>query len=120
LALRGAHGVAEGCGWRNESETNLSLLPFAGKGNSTEGRKDHKELTLKTAVAKLKTEKKHFIDGIKLIAYGAESALAGEIREALSRDDDARALLRRLFVTPASLRPDPVAQTPFPQAPTSA
>jgi hypothetical protein len=98
----------------------LQGSPFAGKGNSTEGRKDHKELTLKTAVAKLKTEKKHFIDGIKLIAYGAESALAGEIREALSRDDDARALLRRLFVTPASLRPDPVAQTPFPQAPTSA
>jgi hypothetical protein len=45
--------------------------------------KDHKELTLKTAVAELKTEKKHFIDTIKLIAYGAESALAGEIRETL-------------------------------------
>jgi Family of unknown function (DUF6527) len=59
----------------------------------------------------LKTEKKHFIDTIKLIAYRAESALAGEIREALARDDDDRALLRRLFVTPANLRPDLVAQT---------
>jgi hypothetical protein len=34
-----------------------------------------------------------FIDTIKLIAYRAESALAGEIREALARDDDGRALL---------------------------
>jgi hypothetical protein len=61
--------------------------------------------------AQLKTEKKHFIDTIKLIAYRAESALTGEIREALARDDDCRVLLRRLFVTPANLRPDPVAQT---------
>ena len=37
--------------------------------------------------------------------------LRAKFREALSRDDDARALLRRLFVTPANLRPDPVAQT---------
>jgi hypothetical protein len=31
----------------------LQGSPFAGKGNSTEGRKDHKKLTLKTAVAEL-------------------------------------------------------------------
>ena len=37
--------------------------------------------------------------------------MVGEVREALARDDDARALLRRLFVPPANLRPDPVAQT---------
>ena len=61
--------------------------------------------------AQLKTEKKHFIDTIKLIAYRAESALAAEIRAELARDDDTRALLRRLFVTPANLRPDLVAQT---------
>ena len=48
--------------------------------------------------AQLRTEKKHFIDTINLIAYRAESALAGEIREALAREDDGRALLRRLFV----------------------
>ena len=51
------------------------------------------------------------VDTIKLIAYRAESALVGEAREALARDDDARALLRRLFVTPANLRPDPPAKT---------
>jgi len=51
-------------------------------------------------------ESKHFIDTIKMIAYRAESALAGELREHLSREEDARALLRRVFVTPANLRPD--------------
>jgi hypothetical protein len=51
-------------------------------------------------------ESKHFIDTIKMIAYRAESALAGELREHLTREEDARALLRRVFVTPANLRPD--------------
>ena len=51
-------------------------------------------------------ESKHFIDTIKIIAYRAESALAGELREHLQREDDQRALLRRVFVTPANLRPD--------------
>ena len=51
-------------------------------------------------------ESKHFIDTIKIIAYRAESALAGEVREHLQREDDARALLRRVFLTPANLRPD--------------
>ena len=41
-----------------------------------------------------------------MIAYRAESAMAGELREGLAREDDARALLRMLFVTPANLRPD--------------
>jgi transposase-like protein len=56
-------------------------------------------------------ESKHFIDTIKILAYRAESALAGELRENLARDDDARALLRRLFHTPANLRPDYAAGT---------
>jgi hypothetical protein len=54
----------------------------------------------------LRPESKHFIDTVKMIAYRAESALAGEVREHLQREDDARALLRRVFVTPANLRPD--------------
>jgi hypothetical protein len=61
--------------------------------------------------------KKHFIDAIKLIAYRAESALAGEICEALAREDDGRAPLRRLFVTPANLRPDPVCADPYGRTP---
>jgi len=51
-------------------------------------------------------ESKHFIDTIKMIAYRAESALAGELAEHLQRGDDKRALMRRIFGTPANLRPD--------------
>jgi len=51
-------------------------------------------------------ESKHFIDTIKMIAYRAESLLAGELREHLHRSDDVRALLRRVFITSANLRPD--------------
>lgn len=61
--------------------------------------------------AQLCPESKHFIDTIKMIAYRAESALAGEARETLARTEDARALMRRLFITPANLRPDYAAQT---------
>jgi hypothetical protein len=56
-------------------------------------------------------ESKHFIDTIKMIAYRAESALAGELGESLQRADDVRSLLRRAFVTPANLRPDYQNQT---------
>ena len=65
-----------------------------------------KELPEQERFGQLCPESKHFIDTIKMIAYRAESALAGEVRETLARSDDARALLRRVFVTPANLRPD--------------
>ena len=65
-----------------------------------------KELPEEQRYRQLCPESKHFIDTIKMIAYRAESALAGEVREHLQREDDARALLRRVFVTPANLRPD--------------
>ena len=70
-----------------------------------------KDLPAEERFAQLCPESKHFIDTIKMIAYRAESALAGEVRETLARTDDARALLRRLFVTPANLRPDYPAET---------
>jgi hypothetical protein len=65
-----------------------------------------KELPEAERYRQLRPESKHFIDTIKMIAYRAESALAGEVREHLQRDDDARALMRRIFVTHANLRPD--------------
>ena len=89
----------------------LKLTELKAQRRQTPTKLTLKELPEAERFAQLKTEKKHFIDTIKLIAYRAESALAGEVREALARDDDARALLRRLFVTPANLRPDPIAQT---------
>ena len=65
-----------------------------------------KELPQAERYRQLCPESKHFIDTIKMIAYRAESALAGELREHLNREDDARALLRRVFITPANLHPN--------------
>jgi hypothetical protein len=61
--------------------------------------------------AQLRPEKKHFVDTIKLIAYRAETSMAAAVQEKLSRHDDARALLRKLYVTPADLIPDAAAQS---------
>ena len=55
---------------------------------------------------RLRSEKKHFIDTIKLIAYRAETALAELAREKIKRLDDARSLIRQLFRTEIDLFPD--------------
>jgi hypothetical protein len=61
---------------------------------------------------RLRTERKHFIDTLKMIAYRAESSMASLLREYLARgEDDARALLRQIFQTEADLTPDRVANT---------
>jgi hypothetical protein len=61
--------------------------------------------------AQLRPEKKHLVDTIKLIAYRAESAMSALVREKLARHDDARALLRALYTTPADLIPDAAGKT---------
>lgn len=60
---------------------------------------------------RLRSEKKHFIDTIKLIAYRAETALAEAARVKIKRFDDARSLIRQLFRTEVDLIPDPLKQT---------
>jgi hypothetical protein len=61
---------------------------------------------------RLRTERKHFIDTLKMIAYRAESSMVSLLREHLARgDDDARALLRKTFQTDADLTPDLAANT---------
>jgi hypothetical protein len=70
-----------------------------------------KELPETERFAQLCPESKHFIDTIKMIAYRAESSMAGELADHLARSDDVRALLRRLYTTPVNLRPDLEART---------
>ncbi len=64
------------------------------------------ELPADEQFPRLRIERKHFVDTIKLIAYRAETALAGTVRENLARHDDARALVREILRTTADLRPD--------------
>jgi hypothetical protein len=60
---------------------------------------------------RLRTERKHFVDTIKMIAYRAESSVASLLREHIARPDDARALLRQIFDTEADLTPDMTSST---------
>jgi transposase-like protein len=60
---------------------------------------------------RLRTERKYFLDTIKMIAYRAETSMAATVREILKRSDDARALLRQIYDTEIDLMPDLEAKT---------
>jgi hypothetical protein len=60
---------------------------------------------------RLRTERKHFLDTIKMIAYRAECSLVSLLREHLARSDDVRTLVRQIFQTEADLLPDLNAKT---------
>jgi len=49
---------------------------------------------------------KMLTDTIKMIAYRAETALVGLLRPRLAKEEEARALIRELFVSSADLEPD--------------
>ncbi|MCP5113444.1 MAG: hypothetical protein GY953_21635 [bacterium] len=70
-----------------------------------------KELPEQDRFTRLRTERKRFLDTIKMIAYRVETSMASTVREKLARDDDARALLRQIYHTEIDLIPDPAAQT---------
>lgn len=55
---------------------------------------------------RLAPSRKRLTDTIKMIAYRAETAMAGIVREELARMDDARSLLRDMFRSEADLSPD--------------
>jgi len=70
-----------------------------------------KQLPEEERFTRLRTERKHFVDTVKMIAYRAESSMASLLREHIARPDDARALLRQIFDTEADLIPDPASNT---------
>ena len=70
-----------------------------------------KQLAEEDQFTRLRTERKHFIDTIKMICYRAETSMASLLRESLARSEDARALLRQIYNTEADLFPDPETNT---------
>jgi predicted RNase H-like nuclease (RuvC/YqgF family) len=62
--------------------------------------------------SRLLTERKHFIDTIKWIAYRAEAGMASLLRDKLNRQDDMQALLRQIYDTEIDLLPDLQTNTP--------
>jgi hypothetical protein len=61
-----------------------------------------------TALAPLS---KQLCDAVKMIAYRAETALVGLLQRHLQTQDEARALVRRLFISSADIEPDNQANT---------
>ena len=70
-----------------------------------------KDLPEPDRFTQLRTERKYFLDTIKMIAYRAETSMAATLREELTRADDARALLRQIYNTEVDLIPDLEAKT---------
>ncbi|MDP2751097.1 MAG: hypothetical protein Q8O31_00600 [Rhodocyclaceae bacterium] len=50
-------------------------------------------------------------DTVKMVAYRAETALVTLLRRHLNKEDEARALVRALFVSSADLAPDAQGKT---------
>jgi hypothetical protein len=70
-----------------------------------------KDLPEEFRFTRLRSERKHFLDTIKMISYRAETSIVSIVREKLARNDDGRALLRQIFETEADLIPDLEKQT---------
>ena len=64
-----------------------------------------KDLPESDRLSRLLTERKHFINPIKLITYRAETTMASLLRDKLSRPGDARARLRQIYDTEVDLIP---------------
>ena len=64
------------------------------------------QLTEDQRFSSLSTQTKHLIDTIKMIAYRAETSMVHILREHMSRDDDARSLMRAIYNADADLLPD--------------
>ena len=50
-------------------------------------------------------------DTVKMIAYRAETAMVALLRRYLNKEDEARALVRELFVSSADIEPDDFGKT---------
>ena len=64
------------------------------------------ELEAEDKFERLAPSRKRLLDTVKLIAYRSETALTTIVRSTLSREDDARSLVRDLFRSAADITPD--------------
>ncbi len=90
----------------NIEQIERSLVDLKKQRKATPQQIQVKDLPPEDRFTRLRTERKQFLDTIKMIAYRAETAMAATVREKLARWDDARALLRQIYQTEADLIPD--------------
>lgn len=96
---------------KGEMQENISCMQRELKKLKEDRKQTAHHITVdqlpeKDRFTRLATEKKHFVDTIKMIAYRAETAMAHLLKEKLSRTDDVRVLLRRIYENEVDLKPD--------------
>lgn len=101
---------------KGEMQENISCLQQELEKLKKERKETAHHITVdqlpeKDRFTRLATEKKHFVDTIKMIAYRAETTMAHVLKEKLSRADDVRVLLRRIYENEVDLKPDLEAKT---------
>lgn len=96
---------------RAESVQDIQRL----ESDTAELRTKRREVPRKVTIASLPEKDrprqlvplgKMLTDTVKMIAYRAETALVGLLRPHLAKEEEARALIRELFVSSADLDPD--------------
>jgi len=85
------------------------LLTLKGQMQSIPKHLEWKDLPQEQKFERLAPSRKRLTDTVKMVAYRAETAMATIVREELSREDDARSLIRDLVRTDADIHPDEAA-----------
>jgi hypothetical protein len=88
-----------------------ALVQLKEQRSTTPKKVPLKELPEAERFTRLPAASKHFVDTIKMIAYRAETALAGLVSEKLRRPEDVRSLVREVLQSSANLIPNPSKQT---------
>lgn len=83
-----------------------TLAPLQQQRRQTPRHIPVQDLPESDRFTRLRTERKYFLDTIKMIAYRAETSMAATLREKMARSDDARSLLRQVYDTEVDLMPD--------------
>lgn len=82
------------------------LEEIKGKRQPTSHHLAWDELETADKFERLAPSRKRLLDTVKLIAYRSETALVAIVRSTLSREDDARSLVRDLFRSLADITPN--------------
>jgi hypothetical protein len=96
---------------RQSEDLEKELIEFKKQRKAVAHHVKVKDLPEAYAFRRLRTERKQFLDTIKMLSYRAETAMVSIVREKLARTDDGRALLQQIFKTPTDLIPDLAGKT---------
>jgi hypothetical protein len=87
------------------------LIELKDKRQTVAKKVPLKDLPPEERFTRLPTVSKHFVDTIKMIAYRAETALVGLVREKMHRTEDVRSLVRQVLQGSVNVIPDDQQQT---------